>query len=64
MHQTNTIDYIVVVAGEIYCVLEDAEIHLRAGDTLIQRQTNHAWENRSLQPCTILAVVLDNSESA
>jgi uncharacterized cupin superfamily protein len=64
MHRTKTIDYIVVVSGEIYCVMEDTEVHLKAGDTLVQRETNHAWENRSDQPCTIICIMLDNSEPA
>jgi uncharacterized cupin superfamily protein len=64
MHRTKTIDYIVVVSGEIYCVMEDTEVHLKAGDTLVQRETNHAWENRSDQPCTIICIMLDISEPA
>jgi mannose-6-phosphate isomerase-like protein (cupin superfamily) len=47
MHRTETLDYVVVIQGEIVLVLEDSEITLRQGDVVVQRGTNHAWENRS-----------------
>jgi quercetin dioxygenase-like cupin family protein len=57
MHKTNTVDYIVVISGEIYAVLDTGETLLRAGDVLIQRGTNHAWSNRSDSPCFVAAIL-------
>jgi naringenin degradation protein FdeH len=47
MHRTRTVDYVVVIEGEIVLILEDSEVTLRKGDVVVQRGTNHAWENRS-----------------
>jgi len=58
MHKTNTIDYVIILSGEIYAVMEEGEVLLRSGDTLIQRGTNHAWSNRSDQPCVIAFVMV------
>ena len=57
MHKTSTIDYIVVLKGEIHAVLEKGETLLRPGDVFIQRGTNHSWSVRGSEPC-IVAVVL------
>lgn len=59
MHRTETIDYAVVLAGEIWLLLDDTDVHLKAGDVVIQRGTNHAWSNRSDQPCRMLYVLID-----
>jgi mannose-6-phosphate isomerase-like protein (cupin superfamily) len=59
MHRTETIDYIVVVAGEIDMVMDDATVHLRAGDTMVQRGTNHAWFNRGTENARIAFVLID-----
>jgi len=59
MHRTRTIDYIVVVSGEIDLLLDDADIHLKAGDVVVQRGTNHAWVNRGDQPCRMAVVLVD-----
>jgi mannose-6-phosphate isomerase-like protein (cupin superfamily) len=53
MQRTPTLDFCLVLAGEITLVLDTAEVHLKAGDTVVQRGTNHAWSNRSNRPCTI-----------
>lgn len=58
MHKTETLDYIVILAGEIYLILDKEETLLKAGDIVIQRGTNHAWSNRSNQPCIQLAILL------
>ena len=63
MHQTDTIDYAVVLEGELYAVLEDKETLMKAGDVLIQRGTNHAWANRSDKMCRILFVLVDGKWS-
>ena len=57
MHKTSTIDYIVVLKGQIYAVLEKGETLLRPGDVFVQRGTNHSWSVRGSEPC-VVAVVL------
>ena len=47
MHRTKTLDYAVVIEGEVVLVLDDSEVTLKKGDVVIQRGTDHAWENRS-----------------
>jgi len=47
MHRTKTLDYVVVIEGEIVLVLDDSEVTLRQNDVVVQRGTDHAWENRS-----------------
>jgi len=59
MHATDTIDYAIVLSGEIYAVMDEGETLLRAGDILIQRGTNHAWSNRSNDFCRIAFVLID-----
>lgn len=53
MQKTRTLDFCLVLDGEITLVLDTEEVHLRAGDTVVQRGTNHAWSNRSDRPCTV-----------
>ena len=53
MQKTRTLDFCLVLDGEITLVLDTEEVHLAAGDTVVQRGTNHAWSNRSDRPCTI-----------
>ena len=53
MQKTRTLDFCLVLEGEITLVLDKQEVHLKAGDTVVQRGTNHAWSNRSSRPCTI-----------
>lgn len=59
MHQTETLDYIIIASGEVYLVLDEQETRLSAGDIVIQRGTNHAWSNRSDQPCIQIAILID-----
>ncbi|OUL60693.1 cupin domain-containing protein [Flavobacterium sp. AJR] len=59
MHQTATLDYIIILSGEIYLIVDEEETLLQAGDIVIQRGTNHAWSNRSEKPCIQLAVLID-----
>lgn len=59
MHRTETIDYIVVLAGEIDMVMDDSTVTLRAGDTMIQRGTNHAWFNRGTENARLAFVLVD-----
>jgi mannose-6-phosphate isomerase-like protein (cupin superfamily) len=60
MHKTNTIDYAIILSGEIYVVMEKGEVLLKAGDCLIQRGTNHAWSNRTEQPCLVAFIMISS----
>jgi mannose-6-phosphate isomerase-like protein (cupin superfamily) len=59
MHRTRTIDYALILSGEIDMLLDDSEIHLKAGDVLVQQGTNHAWVNRGTQVCRIAFILID-----
>lgn len=59
MHKTQTLDYIIILSGELYLIMEEGETLLKAGDIVIQRGTNHAWSNRSDEPCIQLAILID-----
>jgi len=61
MHRTKSLDYAVVIEGEVVLVLEDSEVVLKKGDVVVQRGTNHAWENRS-DKVTRMAFFHVNSE--
>ena len=56
-HRTDSIDYIVVLSGEIDMELDDSTVHIKAGDVMVQRGTIHNWVNRGTEPCR-LAVIL------
>jgi mannose-6-phosphate isomerase-like protein (cupin superfamily) len=58
-HKTHSVDYAIVLAGEIYALMDEGEVLLKAGDVLIQRGTNHAWSNRTDEPCTVAFVLID-----
>jgi hypothetical protein len=62
MHRTRTVDYAVVLSGEIDMMLDDTVIHIKSGDVVVQQATNHAWINRSAQPCRILFVLVDSKQ--
>jgi hypothetical protein len=62
MHRTRSIDYAIVISGEIDMRLDEEEIHLEAGDALIQQGTNHAWINRSGKPCRVAFILIDAAE--
>ena len=53
MQKTRTLDFCLVLEGEITLVLDTDEVDLKAGDTVVQRGTNHAWSNRSNRPCVV-----------
>jgi uncharacterized cupin superfamily protein len=59
MHRTESIDYGIVIEGEMTLVLDEAEVPLRRGSVVVQRGTNHAWANRSGKPCRMLFVLVD-----
>jgi quercetin dioxygenase-like cupin family protein len=59
MHRTETIDYVIVLAGEIDMDMDQSTVHLKAGDILIQRGTNHSWVNRGDKPARLAFVLID-----
>lgn len=59
MHRTQTIDYGILIEGELWLVLDKEEVRLRPGDVVVQRGTNHAWSNRSTQNARIAFVLID-----
>ena len=61
-HRTDSIDYIVVISGEIDMELDGSVVHLSAGDVMVQRGTIHNWVNRGTEPC-LLAVILIDAKS-
>ncbi|MGH7364980.1 MAG: cupin domain-containing protein [Candidatus Rokuibacteriota bacterium] len=58
MHRTDTVDYAIVLSGEIWALMDEGETLMRAGDTLVQRGTNHAWSNRSDQPSLVAFILV------
>jgi len=58
-HKTHTLDYAIVLEGEIWAMLDEGETLMRPGDVLIQRGTNHAWSNRSDRICRVAFVLID-----
>ncbi len=58
-HQTDTVDYAIVLEGEVWAIMDEAETLLKAGDVLIQRGTYHAWDNRSNDICRMAFVLID-----
>ena len=61
MHRTDTIDYAVVLCGEITLLLDEEDVALHAGDVVVQRGTNHAWSNRGDEPCRVAFVLVDGT---
>lgn len=59
MHTTKTVDYIVMLSGQITCILEDGEATLSPGDVLVDRGVAHAWENRGTEPAIMASIVID-----
>ena len=61
MHRTQTVDYGIVLDGEVVLVLDDSETVLRAGDVIVQRGTNHRWENRSGTTARVAFILIDGA---
>ncbi len=59
MHRTQTLDYGIVLEGELTLVLDRGETTVRAGDIIVQRGTNHAWANRTDKNCRVAFVLID-----
>ena len=64
MHRTRSVDYAIVMKGEIDMLMDEDEVHLKAGDVVVQRGTNHAWANRGTENCMIAFVLIDAKELA
>ena len=62
MHRTRTIDYAIIMSGEIDMMLDDKTVHLKAGDVVVQQATNHAWLNHGTEPCRIIFVLMDSKQ--
>jgi quercetin dioxygenase-like cupin family protein len=58
MHKTASVDYAIVLKGEIWAVMDDSEKRMTAGDVLVQRGTNHAWSNRTDQPALVAFILV------
>jgi mannose-6-phosphate isomerase-like protein (cupin superfamily) len=64
MHRTETIDYGIVIEGELVLIMDEGETTVRAGDIIIQRGTNHGWSNRSDRNCRIAFILIDGEFDA
>jgi mannose-6-phosphate isomerase-like protein (cupin superfamily) len=62
VHRTRTVDYAIVISGEIDMMLDDKTVHLKAGDVVVQQATNHAWLNHGKEPCRVIFVMMDSKE--
>lgn len=62
MHKTQTVDYAILLEGEIVALMDEGERVMRAGDVLIQRGTMHAWSNRSGRPAKMAFILIDASQ--
>ena len=60
MHKTETIDYIILLKGDVSLLLDEAEVRLEPFDTVVQRGTNHAWINHGDEPALLIAVLIDS----
>jgi quercetin dioxygenase-like cupin family protein len=64
VHRTQSVDYGIVLSGEVVLVLDDAETVLRAGDVVVQRGTSHRWENRSGATARMAFILIDGTFTA
>jgi mannose-6-phosphate isomerase-like protein (cupin superfamily) len=62
IHRTRSVDYVVVLEGEIDLLLDDRDVRLKAGDVVVQQATNHAWINRGMATCRLAMVFIDAEE--
>ena len=61
MHKTDTIDYIILLKGDVTLILDDEEVDLKPFDVVVQRGTNHAWVNNGTEPALLIAVLIDSN---
>jgi mannose-6-phosphate isomerase-like protein (cupin superfamily) len=62
MHRTRTVDYAIIMAGEIDMMMDDKTVHLKPGDVVVQQATNHAWLNHGTEPCRVIFVLMDSKQ--
>jgi len=62
MHRTRSLDYAIIMSGEIDMLMDEGEVHLKAGDVIVQQATNHAWVNRGKEPCRVAFILMDSQE--
>ena len=60
MHKTETVDYIILLKGDVTLILDEEEVDLKPFDVVIQRGTNHAWVNNGNEPALLIAVLIDS----
>ena len=60
MHETDTIDYIILLKGDVTLILDEEEVRLKPHDVVVQRATNHAWVNNGSEPALLIADLIDN----
>ena len=60
MHETHTIDYIILLKGDVTLILDEEEVRLEPHDVVVQRGTNHAWVNNGTDPAILIAVLIDS----
>lgn len=61
MHETDTIDYIILLKGDVSLILDEEEVKLKPHDVVVQRGTNHAWVNNGTEPALLIAVLIDSN---
>ena len=61
MHKTETIDYIILLKGDVTLILDEEEVDLKPFDVVVQRGTNHAWVNNGNEPALLIAVLIDSN---
>lgn len=61
-HRTRTVDYAIIMSGEIDMMLDNKTVHLKAGDVAVQQATNHAWLNHGKEPCRVIFVLMDSKQ--
>jgi quercetin dioxygenase-like cupin family protein len=59
MHRTESLDYVIVISGDVEMDLDDSTVRLSAGDVMVQRGTNHAWVNRGTEPARVAFILID-----
>ena len=60
MHKTETVDYIILLKGDVTLILDEEEVSLKPFDVVVQRGTNHAWVNNGTEPALLIAVLIDS----
>ena len=59
LHRTRSVDFAIVLSGDIWCVMDEGEVLMHAGDVMVQRGTNHDWQNRTDEPARVAFVLID-----